>query len=240
MLRKTLIATLFTAFAAASAQADVVTQWNFNSSPADSSTSTGTTVASIGSGAAATIGGVTASFASGSASGGSSDPAPLDNSGWQTTGYTAQGTMNKSAGVQFNVSTLGFRNIVIGYDLRHSNTSSRYEQVQYSLDGINFTDIAGFDGNAGDTWFNGRSIDLSSILGANDNASFAFRIVSAFAPGSSAYAASASDKSYAATGTWRFDMVTVSAMPVPEPGTYALFLAGFGLMGTVIRRRSRD
>ncbi|MCK6406034.1 MAG: PEP-CTERM sorting domain-containing protein [Rhodocyclaceae bacterium] len=239
MLRKSLVTLLLAGLAISSAQADTVAQWNFNSNPVDTSTSTGSLLPSIGSGTAGTIGGVSSAFASGTSNGGSSDTAATDDSGWQTTGYSLQGAANKNAGVEFKVSTLGFQNIVIGYDLRHSNTSSRYEQVQYSLDGITFTDIAGFDGNAGDTWFNGRSVDLSSILGANNNASFAFRVVSAFAPGSAAYLASAADKSYGTAGTWRFDMVTVSAMPVPEPGSYALFLAGIGLMGTVARRRSR-
>jgi hypothetical protein len=41
-------------------------------------------------------------------------------------------------------------------------------------------------------------------------------------------------------GTSYFGTVTVSAVPVsavPEPGTYALMLAGLGVMGVVARRR---
>ncbi len=141
--------------------------------------------------------------------------------------------------MQFNVSTLGFEDILVSYDLRHSNTSSRYEQFQYSLDGTNFVDFALFDGNAGDTWFNNRTIDLSSIAGADNNASFAFRVVAAFAPNTSAYAASSS--TYAGTGTWRFDMVTASGAAVaavPEPETYALLVAGLGFVGFSARRKA--
>lgn len=224
---------------AAQANAADITQWNFNSVPADASTSTGSFVPSVGSGGISTLS-VTPSFASGSANGGSSDPVTVDDTGLGITGFAAQGADNKLRGLQFNVSTLGFEDIVISYDLRHSNTSSRYEQFQYSLDGISFTDLALFDGNAGDTWFNNRTVDLSAITGANNNASFAFRVVSAFAPSTSSYAASNPTSSYATTGTWRFDMVTVKGnvlAPIPEPETYAMLLSGLGLLGFASRRK---
>ncbi|HRH80217.1 MAG TPA: PEPxxWA-CTERM sorting domain-containing protein [Thiobacillaceae bacterium] len=220
----------------APAQADIVSLWDFNSPVADANTSTGNLLPALGGGTAATLGGVTASFSAGT---GSSDPAGSDDSGWNTTTYASQGGGDKSRGVQFNVSTVGLKDIVLTYDLRHSNTSSRYELLQYSLDGINFTDFATFDGDAGDTWFNGRSVDLSGIAGVNDNASFAFRVVATFAPGTGAYSSSNDGSNYATNGTWRFDMVSVSAAPVPEPETYALMLAGLGVVGLAVRRRSR-
>lgn len=225
---------------ATQANAADITQWNFNSVLADSSTSTGSLIPSIGSGVVSALN-VTPSFASGSSNGGSSDPITVDNTGMGTTGYAAQGAENKLRGVQFNVSTFGFEDVVVSYDLRHSNTSSRYEQFQYSLDGTNFTDLTLFDGNAGDTWFKNRTVDLSAITGADNNASFAFRVVSAFAPTTSLYAASsASSSSYLSTGTWRFDYVTVKGTAiaaVPEPETYAMFLAGLGLLGFASRRK---
>jgi hypothetical protein len=227
-------------FATSQAYAADITQWNFNSVPADSSTTTGSLIANVGAGSLSTLGSVTQTFASGSANGGSSDPVTVDDTGLSTLTYAAQGTSNKLTGVQFNVSTLGFEDIVLAYDLRHSNTSSRYEQVQYSLDGINFVDVALFDGNAGDTWFNQRTVDLSAIAGVNNNASFAFRVVSAFAPNTSAYAASNTGSNYATSGTWRFDMVTVSGntiAPVPEPETFAMLLAGLGILGFSARRQ---
>lgn len=226
--------------AAGNVQAADITQWNFNSVPADTSTSTGSLIASVGVGSLSTLGTVTQTFASGTSNGGSSDPVTVDDTGLSTLTYAAQGTNNKLNGVQFNVSTLGFENIAVSYDLRHSNTSSRYEQFQYSLDGSTFVDFALFDGNAGDTWFNGRTVDLSAISGADNNANFAFRVVSVFAPSTSAYAASNTGSNYATSGTWRFDMVTVSGntiAAVPEPETYAMLLAGLGLMGFVARRR---
>lgn len=237
MIRKTALALLLAA-AGVNAHADTIIQWNFNSPTPDAVTSTGTLNPAVGNGVASLLN-TTGSFSSGDASGGSSDPASGDDSGWQTTSYATQGTGNKSEGVQFNFSTIGYTGVNFSYDLRHSNTSSRYELVQYSLDGTTFNDFATFDGNIGDTWFKGRSVDFSSILGANNNANFAVRVVATFAPGTNNYAASSATGTYGTTGTWRFDMATATAMPVPEPKNYAMFLAGIGLMGFMARRRSR-
>lgn len=238
MFKKLVIAAAM--LAAGGANAATITQWNFNSVTPDANTGTGSLIASIGSGSLSALAGVTTSFANGAANGGSSDTAPsVDNSGFQTSTYAAQGAGNKTRGVQYNVSTVGFEDIMVKYDLRHSNTSSRYEQFQYSLDGTNFIDFALFDGNAGDTWFNNRTVDLSAITSADNNANFAFRVVSAFTPSTLTYQASNATSSYATAGTWRFDMVTVSATPIPEPETYALLLAGLGLVGAASRRYSK-
>jgi hypothetical protein len=221
----------------ASAHAQVITQWNFNSNPSDANTATGTLVPSIGSGTAALTGGTTGAFASGSANGGSSDPAAAaDNSGWQTTAYPAAAVGDKTAGVSFFASTLGSSNIVVSYDLRHSNTSSRYEQVQYTVNGgASWIDAALFDGNAGDTWFNNRTVNLSAVAAVNNNSAFGFRVVASFGLGNSAYQPSNAANTYATTGTWRFDMATVSA--VPEPANVALLLAGLATLGLLAHRR---
>ncbi len=206
--------------------AQTITQWNFNSSPPDASASTGTTAPSTGSGTASLIGGTTATFASGDANGGSTDPttgSPTDDSGWNISGFAAQGTNNETSGVQFLVSTVGKQNIVVKWDQRHSNTSSRYVRFQYTTNGttwINYDPL--FEGTAGDTWFNSRTVDLSAISAVNNNANFGFRIVAAFAPTTSAYSAANASSSYGTTSTWRFDMVTVSGSTVASTPTVNL------------------
>jgi hypothetical protein len=229
----------FTTFST-TAQALTLTQWNFNSPTPDGNASTGTITPNIGSGTASLIGGTTATFASGDANGGSTDPitgSPTDDSGWNVTGFPAQGTANKTAGVQFLVSTVGQQNIVITFDQRHSNSVANAFQFQYTLDGSSYVDSTLFTANAGDTWFNNRTVNLSSITGANDNANFGFRIVSAFNP--TAYVGTTTGTSYATTGTARFDMVTVSADPVPEPTTIATGLLAVGAGRMIQRKRQK-
>lgn len=200
-----------------------IAQWNFNSNPADANTSTGVTVPNIGAGTASLIGGTTASFSSGDSNNGSTDPSTGDDSGWNVTTYATQGMEDKARGVQFLVSTAGFENIQVRWDQRHSNTAPRHVQLQYTTDGTNWVDFGTpFLGTAGDTWFNNRSADLSSVVAANNNPNFGVRIVASFAPGTNAYAASNTTSNYSTTGTWRFDMVTISGTPQCAPAMGAL------------------
>jgi hypothetical protein len=198
---------------------NVITQWNFNSQPLDApeNTATGSFVPLTGLGTLEGAGSITtATFSTGL---GSTDNTATDNSGAQTTGYPAQGNGSGTTGVAFKVSTVGKDNIVVYWDLRHSNTSSRYTQFQYTTDGTTWnnyeatgdlTEAGLYVGNTGDTWFLQRKADLSAISAVNNNSNFAFRIVTAFAPGTSAYAAA--QTAYGPTGTLRYDMVTVTGV----------------------------
>ncbi len=226
----------------ASAQAVVVTQWNFNSATPDASTTTGTSSPSQGAGTALLTGGTSATFATGSAT----DPAATDNTGWNLAAFPAAASGDLTAGARFNVSTVGFQDITLTFNLRHSNTASRYGAIQYSIDGTNFTTHSFFTASAQDTYL-ARTADLSAIAGAENNPSFSFRVVSAFentatGSGTSAYLATRTTPitTYSSNGTWRFDMVTLNAVAVAVPEASSFLFAGliagvFGL-GYVGRR----
>ncbi len=242
---KTVFALAAFAVCGSVASAAVVTQWNFNSATNDANTATGTTLPFVGSGTASLVGGVTSPGFNAAGTGttaplNSSDPNNTDDSGWQTTNYPVQGAGNKSAGVQFAVDTTNYEDIIITFDVRHSNTSANTLRLQYSTDGgLNFTDANQFTftpapTGTGDSWYN-RSADLSAIAGVENNANFVFRVVTEFAPGSSGYLAARSTSNYGASSTLRWDMVTINGTLIPTPG--AIALAGIG--GLMVARRRR-
>ena len=132
-MKRNLIVIAFVAFCLATtfaAQADTITQWNFNNQ---------TTAPSTGSGSLVLVGGVTDNSFSleTDATNTSSDPAGT-NYTYSTTNYPAQGTASQTAGAEFDVSTAGYQSISIYFDIRTSNTSSKYYILQYSIDGVNF------------------------------------------------------------------------------------------------------
>lgn len=210
---------------AVTAQAAVISQWTFeaqNLSPA------------IGTGTASYIGGTAASgngeFATGFGGSGTF--------GWNTSSYPASGN-NKTAGVRFSVSTALYQDISVSWRQRHSNSSANTTVLQYTIDGSAWIDAQTYTftpaaSGTGDTWYS-RSFNFSSIAGVNNNANFAIRIVAAFDPTTGAYRASRSTSSYAASGTWRFDDVTLEGTLIPSPGS--LVLAGMGLLFAAGRRR---
>jgi hypothetical protein len=192
----------------ASAQVTIA-QWGFD---AESLTP------DVGSGVAENIGGTTTAFAGGN---------PSTGKGWNTTPYPEQGTASATAGVQFAVSTAGYSAILVNWDNRNSNTAANRIRLQYTLNGtewMNFEADAdnafnnaldgtpvGFDNgryiaNVGGSWFN-RGASFSGITGANNNPSFAVRMVTEFGNGTE-YLPSNPDGAYGTGGTIRFDNVT--------------------------------
>ncbi len=219
------------------ANAAVITQWDFNGASATTVPGgTGAPTPSTGAGTASLVGGATASFASGSSDGGSSDPVigtPTDYA-WNTTTYPAQGAGDNTRGVQFMVSTVGLTDdFTVMFDVRGSGTASRFIRLMYTTDGTNFTD-AGLTNNGvyeinGTTNYNNQNqFWFGGIAGVANNANFGFRIVATFGPGGAYVPVSSAN--YATNGTLRYDMVTVFT---PAPGAAALL----GLAGLVSRRR---
>lgn len=196
--------------------AGIIAQWNFNSVPADANTGTGLLTPSLGSGTVSTIGGITTNFFAGDPV---FDPAPTaDNSGWSTTTYPAQGAGNKTRGPQFNVSTVGQQNINVAWSIRLSGTASKYSRLQYTTNGTDFVDFSVPVSLSADSVFERKTNNLSAIPSVNNNANFAFRIVSEFEStainNANANYVTAGTGNYGAGGTMRYDMMTVYGSPL--------------------------
>jgi hypothetical protein len=183
--------------------------WDFN----DTNAPLASPPPAVGPGTASLLNGVTPSFVTGA----SADPGGT-NRAWNTTGYPAQGTSNQTAGVQFNVSTLGYQNILLRWNERHSSTGSKYTRLQYTTDGMTFTDL-NFNAMTAPDTFVLLSSDLSALSAVNNNANFAFRVVSEFESSSNPNYIGTSG-SYSTGGTIRFDLVIVYG-DAYSPGTLA-------------------
>lgn len=231
---------------AAAPRAAVIAAWNFNGPL------TGTLLPSSGAGRLSPIGVGTSIFASGEVGSGSSDPVvgnPPDYA-WQVSGFPQQGSGSSTAGIQGLVDTTGFGSIAVSFDFRPAAGSSRFQQFQYSLDGRTFFDWgAPMARIAVDPWILDRRFDLSTIDGVAGNPLFGFRLVSVFAPGTTAYQPVLAASTYATTGSWRFDMLTITgerlpvadAVVVPLPQAGAALAGGLLLLaGTALRPRIRD
>ena len=209
---KLILSLFFCSFYHFTVAQSVISNWNFNSVPPDASTSTGSILPTIGNGTVVNVGGTSSSFASGESNAGSSDPVTTDDSGWGLSTWPTQGTSDKTAGFQFTVSTVGHSDIIVSFDLRHSNTGPRHFQFQYCLDAtlptpvwVNFSLDSAL---AGDAWVS-RNYNLSTIPALNNNANASFRVLATFQPLTNTYKAATTTSNYSTSGTWRLDMLSV-------------------------------
>jgi hypothetical protein len=209
------------------AQQSLVTHWDFNSSVNDANAATGTNAPAGGLGSFDVVGGATSSYATGYT--GTVLPTEVnttDNSGFNTTGWPAQGIGSKTRGVQINANTTGFSRIGISFWQRLSNTAPNTWVLQYTLDHTGATTggavvwvdttIFTFTPQAtgtGDTW-HFRSVSFAASSNFNNKPNLAFRVVAAFDPVAGTYLAARSTSTYSTTGTSRFDLVRVFEAPV--------------------------
>lgn len=127
---------------------------------------------------------------------------------------------------QFQTSTLGFSNIAVQWDQTRSGTGPGTFMLQWSTDGVNFTDALEYD-VAQISW-SSINYNPASTFGAillpsdlDNQASIWIRMTNLVDPGG-------------ASGSNRIDNVIISS--IPAPGAIAL-LGLAGLAGTSRRRR---
>ena len=85
------------------------------------------------------------------------------------------GNANNGRNLTFNVSTLGFSNIVFTFASQGTSTGFNSNQFQYSLYGVTFVDFGA--PYTPSTSFALFTFDLSSIAALNNNPNATFRIV---------------------------------------------------------------
>ena len=194
--------------ASEAARADELAVWNFNDSNLNVDRGNGTFTSNI---IAANI-----LFAAGT----TNNARQGDIAGQALSLQGGTGVANNGRNITFNVSTLGFSNIVVSFATQGTSTGFNSNQFQYSLDGISFIDFGPPYVPLSAFGTVPVVFTLSSILGLNNNPIAAFRIVFNGATSS--------------TGTNRIDNFVVEGTPVetnstiPEPMSVMLLLTGLG------------
>lgn len=212
-----LISAIFMLFCVAPAvSADEIAVWNFNDSNLN---------VDRGKGAISTdINSVNIQFAAGT----TNNARQGDVAGQSLSLQGGSGTANNGRHLTFNISTLGFSNIVVSFATQGTSTGFNSNQFQYSLDGITFVNFGLPYTPAAAFGSTPMVFTLASIVGLNDNPNAAFRIIF--------------NGATSATGTNRIDNFVVEGTPpgIPEPATAVLLITGLsGLYGMRKRRQKR-
>jgi hypothetical protein len=166
---------------------------------------------------------------------GSTDPADgpgfglgTTNYSWGTSSYPLSGS-NKLNGIQFNVSTVGAKDITVSYDSRVSATASDYERLQYTTDGVTWIDYPSSSSfNGVGTTYEPYSYSLVGFPGVANNPNFGIRVVTEFQSTAtygtgvagvitSNYVGTAN--TYGTAGTVTYDIVTINGVAITNNNT---------------------
>lgn len=228
--------------------------WTFNT--ATVSTTPAADAGLNAAGAAGALVGSTSGSTAGGSTGDISGTTP--NNAWSISAFSTVVANSGKAGVQFRASTVGATDIKISFDLRTSNTASKYYQLQATTDAINYSNVSGGTASVTTTgtgntitWDDtgllkfvttsnnfalGITYSFASGSAVENNPNFGFRVVAVVNPVTNLY--EGANGTFAGTGTSRFDYVQVFSA-VPEPSSIALaaiFTAG--IITTAVRRRN--
>ncbi|MCH4829943.1 T9SS type A sorting domain-containing protein [Flavobacterium columnare] len=128
--------------------------------------------------------------------------------------FPLQGTASGTAGYQFMASTNGYSGIIIKFDPRGQDASSKWQQYEYTFDGGNSWEI--LTNNNGDLTNGFTTSPMKSLLindpRCNNNPNFGFRIVSIVNPNNNTYEPILGV--YDPTANWRIDNVKIEASSV--------------------------
>ena len=135
------------------------------------------------------------------------------NFSWGTSQYPVGN--NKQNGVQFNVSTVGAKDIGISYDVRGTGTASKYQRLQYTTNGTDWLDYPTSTAVTLLSTYAPFAYNLTGFPGVADNPDFGFRIVTEF-QSTATYGINPSDtyvgiaNTYGSAGTLTYDIVSIT------------------------------
>lgn len=243
-MRKAMLVLVFCCGLLPSNGQSVIALWNFNTPlPPDNNLNTGSTVASMGIGDVRLIGGTLPSGTNPFNGGSDNDPftSGTDNTAWNIRNYPAQGTFNKTAGIQFSCSSVGYQNIIFRFDEKHSASAPNTTVVQYNPDTTNAAGWVDIQVNKlADTTYSEtyltHIVDLSSISAVNNRPRLGIRIVAAFDPDSASKYIASYYKTAAGYspggGTIRFDMASFTGLPQGGCSVPSVQAGGVDLIST--------
>src|SRR5829696_6246803 len=195
--------------------ADELAVWNFNDSNLNVDHGSGTLNTNINA--------VNVLFAAGT----TNNARQGDAAGQSLSLQGGTGNANNGRNLTFNISTVGFSNIVVSFATQGTSTGFNSNQFQYSLDGISFIDFG--SPFTPTTAFGSVPLvfSLAAIVGLNNNPNAAFRIIFNGATSS--------------TGNNRIDNIVVegTSTTIPEPTTALLLLSGLGGLFKMGRKRHK-
>jgi hypothetical protein len=156
------------------------------------------------------------------------------NNGWLTT------AAEYTQGIQADVSTAGETNISVSFNMAVSSNGIATAELEYSTNGGSSWVQA--DYVALTTSYTTQTFNIAAGGAESNNPNFEVRLVSAYAPGTNAYAPPAGGTLSNGSGNWRISdfQVDGTLAPTPLPAAAWLLVSAIGGLGAFARRRRQQ